>query len=263
LAAERGAQISLVSVTAWKKFYFVSGKLPLKEGEEPSWPESLSELSSYLEKNGLERAAAPRSGPALGIAERLAALGGPSFKIAGLPPQQAVLELASGKRPAALLPEPIATLALSKNPNLKAIASLEEEYARRAGGRPRLPQAGVAASRAFYEKNKAKVHELAFLMKKSEEAFASMGPERAVSFLPEATLDALGRDVVEASFERDPVMVESAWDARGEITAFLCAAAPELCRGGALVPELSGFIPNPEGAGEENLGGAPGERKAP
>jgi NitT/TauT family transport system substrate-binding protein len=242
LAASRGAPVALIAVTAWKKFYFVSLKLELRPGEPPEWPKDLGELSEYLNKNGLELASAPKNNPAQGVLDSLKALGGPSFKVIGLPPQQVILELNTKRRSAAILPEPIVTAALLKNPDLKIIANLEEEYAKKTGGKPRLPHAGVAANRNFISKYPALTDELLLDMKKAASEMEKESPEEMVNLLPESTQNSLGRETLIDSFSRDHVHMETAWEAKGEIEAFVCLTAPSLCVSGKPVPELSGFI---------------------
>ncbi|MDR2349896.1 MAG: hypothetical protein LBF41_04625 [Deltaproteobacteria bacterium] len=242
LAAGRGAPAVLVSVTAWKKFYFVSGKLEFEPGSAPVRPKDLEALSAYLKKKKLTLATAPQNSPAQGIVDKLGALGGPSFELEGLPPQQVLLELATGRRPCALLPEPMATVALSKNPDLGILANLEEEYAKMTKGLPRLPQAGVAVNAAFAAKHPGLVRELATLMRESAEEMKNMSPAEIVSLLPPSVAENLGRENLENSLKRDPIMAVSAADAFGEIEAFLCVATPELCRDGKLDKALDGFV---------------------
>jgi NitT/TauT family transport system substrate-binding protein len=281
-AAARGAGVRLVAVTAWKKFYFVSGPFrgPAGGGEggpgraggrgsgdgagaagtpdgpgaggagagEPAggrngpdgtgerWPQSPGELAELLAAERLPLYAAPQSGPATGILARIAAMGGPSFDARALPMQQVLLELASGRARAALVPEPGASAALARNPSLRIVGSLEDEHARLAGGPGRLPHAGIAADSAFVKEHPGLVRELQEMMVQSAREFAAMPPAEAVGHLPKTLRDAMGEGVLAESLSRDPIRAVNAADAASEIASFLCLAASELCPGGRLDP---------------------------
>ncbi|MDR1041997.1 MAG: hypothetical protein LBR80_17885 [Deltaproteobacteria bacterium] len=254
-AAAMGAAVRLLAVTAWQKFYFVSG--PFKISPQPqaesrrgemarggeAWPASPEQLAKYLADERLPLYTAPQSGPASGALARLASLGGAAFDVRSLPMQQVLLELASGRARAALVPEPGASAALSRNPSLRIVGNLEEELAWLAGGLPRLPHAGVALRAGFADANPELADGLKKLMAESAAEFAAMPPEEAVSHLPKTLIDGMGADVLAASLSRDPIMSVGAADAAPEIMAFLCIAAPELCPDGKLEPSFPrGFI---------------------
>jgi NitT/TauT family transport system substrate-binding protein len=251
-AAARGAGVRILAVTAWRKFYFVSGPFRgpadgeggrggtpgpgTPGGEAGYWPQSPGELASLLASERLPLYAAPQSGPSTGILSRIAAMGGPSFDARALPMQQVLLELASGRARAALVPEPGATAALAKNPRLRIVGSLEDEHARLAGGPGRLPHAGIAADASFVREQPGLVRELQELMGASARELAAMPPEEAVTHLPRALREAVGETVLAESLARDPIGSVNAADAAHEIEGFLCLAAAELCAGGRLDP---------------------------
>ncbi|MDR1164479.1 MAG: hypothetical protein LBO66_01155 [Deltaproteobacteria bacterium] len=237
-AASRGAPVSLVMVTARKKFYFLSVKLPLGENSPPEWPKDLATLASYLEKKGLPLSGAPRNGPAAGILESWPSLGGPRFKFEGLPPTQALLGLARGQSVAALLPEPLATVALSQNPSLAVIANLEEETGRLTGAPPRLPQAGIAVNANFARESPEAVSSLAALLRQEAARLAALSPAEAIAFLPPETIRDLGRENIVASLSRDPIGALDPWEIREEIEFFICLSAPDICSQGALPPSF-------------------------
>ncbi|MDR2461154.1 MAG: hypothetical protein LBE38_10345 [Deltaproteobacteria bacterium] len=235
LAANRGAPVSILAITAWKKFYFISSPLPLEPGAAPRHPKDLMELSQYLQKEKFSLSAAPRNSPAAGVVASLKALGGPAFELSALPPQQVLLELASGKIKAALLPEPMVTVALTKKDDLKVIANLEEEYAKHTGGPKRLPHAGIAVNSRFNEKYPQLVSLLLSDMLKASEELLDMTPEQIVLLLPESTRDNLGTVNLQNSLARDIILTLPAWQVKDEIESFLCVSAPELCQDGKLI----------------------------
>jgi NitT/TauT family transport system substrate-binding protein len=243
-AAAKGAKVELLAVTAWKKFWFLSAPWPGEEGGAgQAYPADPAGLARLLAARGLPLYAAPQSGPATGVLARIASLGGPSFRVESLPLQQVLLELASGRARAALIPEPGVSAALARNPGLRIAGSLEEEHARIAGGPARLPQAGVAADADFARGNPALVEELLALMASGAEACAGLGPEEAARRLPPTLRRNMGDAVLAASLARDPVLSVRASEAEEEIRGFLCVAAPELCEDGSLPAGFpAGFI---------------------
>ncbi|MDR2198417.1 MAG: hypothetical protein LBR53_02980 [Deltaproteobacteria bacterium] len=227
-AAARGAPVRLISVCSWRKFYFVSAPLPLEAGAASRVPKNPAELARYLSGNKLPLPAAPRNSPAAGILAALAQKGGPAFSAEGYPGTQLLLELASGRIDAALLPEPLASAALEKNPALKIVGNLEEEYARAAGGPPELPQAGVAVNRDFAREFPELTVSLMDALKSAGKKLQRLSPEELVRLLPESTRENLGLTALENSFSRDPVRVENAADLALDISRFLKIAAPDL-----------------------------------
>jgi NitT/TauT family transport system substrate-binding protein len=222
-AARRGAPVTLVAVTGWKKFYFISTdpELTGKAAEN-----SLDALAETLRSSGKALAVAPQGSPAIGVLENMAARGGPVFALAPIPPQQLMLEMVRGSRQYALLPEPFVSALLAKNPRLRIVASLEEEFARRFEGLPRLPLTGIAVRTGFAEENPELVQNLVLAMQTAAARLAD-NPKEAAAALPESVRAALGQEVLEASLARDPVQVEPASAVRAEINAFLRLVSPE------------------------------------
>jgi NitT/TauT family transport system substrate-binding protein len=139
-AARRGAPVTVVAVSGWKKFYLVG-----QGGQKVSSPFVWEEIAAELKRRGLPLPVAPRESPAAGILESMARRGGPSFTLAPMPTQQLMLEMLRGKHPWAILPEPLVSALLAKKKAILAPTSLEEEYARRFGGEKRLPWVGMGA----------------------------------------------------------------------------------------------------------------------
>ncbi|MDR2406385.1 MAG: hypothetical protein LBE27_08465 [Deltaproteobacteria bacterium] len=242
-AASKGAPVRLLSVTAWKKFYFISSPLPLDPGKAPRLPKDISELAAYMNKNKIPLPAAPQNSPAEGILNLIAQNGGPAFKVAGYSGQQLVLELLSGKIHTALLPEPMVTSAILKNPALSVVGSLEEELALASGGEARLPHAGIAVNSNFAKDYPRLTWELGHRLKAAGKKLNGLTPTQIVALLPKSTRDALGEKVLVESLGRDLIMVESAKDVAPEVDSFICHTASDLCRDGYLISSFpSDFI---------------------
>jgi NitT/TauT family transport system substrate-binding protein len=237
-AARRGAPITLIAVTAWKKFYFVAAG-----GEEE--PRSLEGMAAALRQKGEPLAVAPRDSPAIGVLEELGRSGGASFTIESMPPQQAMLAMIRGARSCALLPEPLLSVLLDKKTDLRIIASLEEEMARLSGGQARLPLAGIAVRTSLLREDPALVRGLVRAMRKAAEDLAGR-PAEALAVLPQSVRGSFAENVLESSLSRDPLLVIPAQEARREILSFLRLVLPDSFppEGGEL-PEF--FLPWEDG----------------
>lgn len=225
-AALRGAPVTLVAVTAWKKFYFLSTDPEVN---------SLDDLAQVLEKKGEPLVVAPPDSPAYAILNGLTKAGGPKFRVERKIPRQLMLEAMNGSVRHMLVPEPLVTTLLMKRPELKTIACLEEEYSKRAGGTGTLPIAGVAVRTGLLKEDPALVKSLVQAMVDWTSRLTpdSSGNE-VIAVLPKNTLDELGLETVKHSMQRDPVSAVPAWKARNEITAYFSLVYPEAVKNGRL-----------------------------
>lgn len=221
LAARRGAPVTVLAVTGWKKFYLVG------RGMAASKPPTLEDIAAELKRNGMALPVAPRESPAASILEGIALRGGPQFTLAPMPPQQLMLEMLRGKFPYAILPEPMLSALLAKDQTIQVLISLEEEYARRFGGEQRLPWAGIAINKDFAARNPAFVASFIQMLQQAGAELAD-DPKASVDVLPEQTVSLLGRAVLLDSLRRDKVFVLPAHAVKREIEDFLRVALPEL-----------------------------------
>lgn len=217
-AALKGAPVTLVAVTGWKKFYFVAPKAHPATGME--------QLAAELRQTGQPLAVAPQDSPALAILENVRQRGGPGFAIAAMQPQQLMLEMLRGSRRYALLPEPLVSALLAKRPELRAAAGLEEEYSRLYGGQARMPLVGVAVNTHFAEREPETVRDLLAAMRDQADRLAAV-PEEAIAALPENVRKSVGEDIIRASLPRDLILVIPAVSAKEEISAFLRMVLPK------------------------------------
>ncbi|MDR1044296.1 MAG: hypothetical protein LBP33_04145 [Candidatus Adiutrix sp.] len=226
-AAARGAPVSLVAVTGWKKFYFVAAP----DGPEPKRPAGLEELARTLAEKGRPLGVAPRNSPALGLLAEMARRGGPAFTPEPLEAGQLMLEIGRGDRNCGLLPEPLVSALLIKNPNLKIVAGLEEDFARRFGGPDGLPLVGLAVNQRLIEERPELVRSLTPALEAGAAALAGRtGPDLA-ALLPEEVIEALGSEVLVRSLKHDLQRLRPAAGISPEISAYLRLAAPDLYEG--------------------------------
>lgn len=230
-AAKRGAPVTLIAVTAWKKFYFVTSA---KEKIT-----SFEEMMDVLKKTGKPLAVTPQDGPALGVLEAIGKKTGIAFQVAPMPPQQLMLEMIRGARSCALIPEPLLSFLLAKKKDIRIVASMEKTYAKAFGGQARLPLAGIAVNTAFAKAHPEMIRTLLQTMKDAVPRLGAQ-PEAAMAVLPEAVRETLGDDVLKASLSRDLIHVESADEAREAVAVFLKMMLPAL----QARPEKHGAMPS-------------------
>lgn len=218
-AAMRGAPVTLLAVTAWRKFYFLTA--------DPGVT-TLQALSSKLERSGERLAMAPPDSPAFAILNEFTRRGGPRFTISRQAPRQLMLEAARGRVRHLLVPEPLATLLMMKRPELRVVACLEEEYSRQTGGNGMLPVAGIAVRSGLLREHPGEIAGLLQMMMRWADAQTPDTVGKAVAaVLPETTLLELGKEVVLRSLRNDPVRVVPAWAAREDVAAYLAVVFPE------------------------------------
>jgi NitT/TauT family transport system substrate-binding protein len=242
-AAAATAPVTLIEITAWRKFFLISLPLPFKKGADERHPRSVEELVQYSLENGLRLGSSPPNSPMTALLRRL---GGDGLAIDSLPPQQLILELSSGKRSAGMLPEPMASVAALKNPRIAVVGSLEQAYASQFGGPDWQPQAAVAVNRAFLERSPALVASLVEMMGPLAEELAKAGPKEAAAALPLETIEAIGLEALKNSLEREIIKAVPASEIRQDVESFLRQAAPELYQEGAAAPPESLFLPKGE-----------------
>lgn len=215
-AAMRGAPITLVAVTAWKKFHFLTMDPEVN---------NLVELSRTLSRTDALLAVAPSDSPAFAILDDFRLKGGPGFAVSRHIPRQLMLGALRGDMRHMLLPEPLATQMMMKIPGLRRIACLEEEYSRLTGGEGLLPVGGIAVRTALLEERPEIIARLVEVMTK----WTHLLPDalETLSVLPETTLRELGQEVICQSLAHDPVRCIPAWDARREVLAYLSIVYPE------------------------------------
>ncbi|MDR2301214.1 MAG: hypothetical protein LBF38_04150 [Deltaproteobacteria bacterium] len=241
-AAARGAPVSLVAVTVWRKFYFISAPLPGVEGSEAAHPKDVSELLSLAAKNNLTVTLSPQNSPQGNLLDELKNVHG-AFPTQSLPPQQLILELIKGQRAIALMPEPMASLAVSKDPKLKIIGSLEEQYSKDFGGDGYLPQAGVAVNLNLAKNQPQLVSSLIGLMTQTVSELDGKPVSDKIALFPPEVLKAVGPEVLAASLTLEPLIIKSAHEVKDRINDFLRMAAPDAVSSDRAIPATFFFDP--------------------
>jgi NitT/TauT family transport system substrate-binding protein len=236
-AARRGAPITLVAVTAWRKFWCVAADkeaadaaLALQDDEKPGrgpgQPAVSKALAAYLAEHKIPLAVVPQDSPAIPVLEDFAKYG-LEFQLAPMAPQPLMLEITRGTRKYAILPEPFVSVLKSRVPDLQILANLEDEYGCLKGGDPGLPLVGIAVHRRLAEENPKLVEELLRLMQEAVTLYTDR-PEAAAALLPQEVRDTLSHAALVSSIINDTVRMTPAGEARARIFNFLALAlSPE------------------------------------
>jgi len=211
------APVQMLLVSGWRKFYLISRNPTLH---------ALADLSDH------ELAHAPPGSPGVSVLKALLTKEEANIRFRGLEPRQLALMLLEGKIDSALVPEPLLTSLLLKDPNLFIIANLEDIYGERTQGPRRMPLAGMAVNRHTAVRHPEIIaHILAVV--EAEGKGLREDPLAGVDALPEAFSAFIPKEMVRASLVRDLVHVESAWAAREEVLRYLNILMPGWAQGPA------------------------------
>lgn len=226
-ARARGGPVVLVAVTGWRKMSILT-RDPAVHSVDDLWGKPLP--------------FAPFGSPAVPALTALTPDGAQPPVFQPNEPRQLAARLAAGEISTVLLPEPLVTLVLRKNPDLRVLACLEDLHARRHGGPARLPWAGIAVHEQILREHPDFVTDLVSAMKEAAAGLRD-NPRLAASALPGEFSEFIPADVVAASLERDIILVESACDVVPELREFLGLVTPELRNEKGEIPILeSAFI---------------------
>ena len=228
-AALRGAPVSLVAVTGWRKFYVLS----------MDDVAGLDELTALLKARGESLAIAPPDSPALAILDDMARRGAALPDLTRLPPNQLALDVLRGGIRHCLVPEPLVSMLLTRAPGLRVVAGLEKEHARYTGGSGFLPVAGIAVHRDLMRSEPELVRSLVRLMTGAGPVLATDREATLRSLPPEIRRES-GDDVIRRSLERDVIRVVPAGECRQEIMDYLNMVLPEASRSREFPPD---FLP--------------------
>jgi len=214
-AARRGAPIQLACVSGWKKFHFLTTRPDIHTFED------IAKLP-----RGTEIASAPPHSPGVAVLRSVEGKGLPAFSYAPHEPKQLALKAVQGSADLLLLPEPLVTVLLKKKPELRVVASVEEEYGRLTGTDPVLPIAGIAVNTNTLKQHPELANRIREAMRKQEKALMT-NPAAGLETLPPEFETFIPRPIVEASLERDVIRVRTAREAEAQIRDYLSMLLPK------------------------------------
>ncbi|MUM77747.1 hypothetical protein GKC30_08880 [Pseudodesulfovibrio sp. F-1] len=229
-AALRGAPVRLVCVTGWKKFFFLTSRADIASFED------ILRLPAHT-----EIASAPPHSPAVAVLRALEGAGLPRFNYAQHEAGQLSLKAMRGDADLLLLPEPLVTALLAKMPELRVVASVEEEYGRLTGGEPLLPIAGIAVNTATLARHPGLDRLLEEALRRQEPALL-INPEEGLAALPAEFDQFIDPEIVRASLARDVIRVRSAAESEAMIRDYLGMVFPESVGPDGVIALPEGFF---------------------
>lgn len=226
MAAKRGAPVSVIAITGWRKFYIIT---------------------SRKDYNGIESlrnrtvAYAPPGSPGIAIFNKIIKGRIEGIKLQPSQGKELQMMMLCGKADTAILPEPLVSMLLLKNPDLRVVESLEELYGRERGTPPLMPLAGFAVNRNTAEKYPE-------IVKAIQESIIRNSLElkdkklEAVKYLPEYFEKDISPEVALRSLDRDVILSKRGTDCADEINDYLKTAAPGLLDANGNPDLDSGFL---------------------
>ena len=211
-ARKRGAPVTLLAVTGWRKNFILSTNPDLRR------------LEDFV---GRTLPFTPMGSPAVPVMKAL--LGKDADQVAFQPQEarQLSMLLIRGAYDSALAPEPLVTMMLEKVPNLRVVFNLEEEYGKRTGHPPRMPIAGIAVNSKTAALYPEKIKALLGILREEGRRLTAH-QELAPEALPDDFTNFVPRELVRASLERDRILVEPASNVELELVDYFKLVAPEL-----------------------------------
>lgn len=220
-AALQGAPVTLLVVSGWRKFYFLS--------RDPGD----ANLAALANK---DIPFTPPGSPAAPVMRKLESLGLPAMNYQPYEPRRLALALSAGLIDRALAPEPLVSRLLSKNPDLRIVASLEDEYGRLCGGPARMPIAGLAVNRKTIKQHPKLIRRLVeIICRKGRQA--AQAPDRGLSCLPPQFEKFISKQEVERSLQRDLILALPGLEAKSELRQYLTLLLPGGEKDFAALPE--------------------------
>lgn len=211
-AKSRGAPVSVLAVSAWRKFYLIT--------REP-------DVTGFDALAGKKVVYTPMGAPSAAILTSLMGRGLPAFQLSGMEPKALALSIMDHRIDTCVAPEPLVSDLLSRIPDLRAAACLEETYGRLTGHPPRTPVAGLAVNTEHAKKNPEMIRRLITVLKE-ESALISKDPERYFTILPSVFYKFISPEQLSASLERDVILTLPAYEVEGEIKDYLKIIQPGL-----------------------------------
>lgn len=223
-AALRGAPVSILVISGWRKFYFLT--------RNPA-DRDISSLEGQVVPY------TPVSSPAVPVMRSLTAKGAPDMHFQPFEPQRLALALSSGAEQRALAPEPLVSTLLAKAPELRILGSLEDLYGRLTGGEARMPIAGLAVNRHTARRYPGLVDKLKEIMRRRAQT-VNRSPDKGLEFLPPEFREYVPRGMAQSSLARDIILVLGASQAEPELRAYLTLLLPGGAKDLAALPQ--GFL---------------------
>jgi NitT/TauT family transport system substrate-binding protein len=235
-AALRGAPVRLLAVTSWRKFSILTRRPGVATVDDLAGPGGPKDARIRV-------AVAPPQSPALPVLRELEKHGLPRLAYAPHEPRQAMLEAINGDLDTLLLPEPLATVLLNRDPRFRILVQLEDLYGELTGHEPLLPMAGVAVHARLAKERPAFVSALRDAVLAAGAEIAA-DPDLGVAALPEAFEKFVDKPTVRRSLGRDRLLARSAGESRAAVLRYLAMVLPEAVKADGTSNLPDGFFWN-------------------
>lgn len=215
-ARNAGAPIRILAISGWRKWAIIA------RGKGQSLPELLRSDQPFM------LPAAPPASPGEMLLEHLLAVDGIVLRAEPNEPRQLMLKLLGGRVDMALLPEPMLSAMLAKDPSLSIVTSIEELYSKRHGGKQRVPWAGFAIHENLIRSQPDLPAKLVAVLTTAATRLASSSHEQIAAVWPDELCEHVPRDMLLTALPRELILVERACDVEEEIKSFLAIVNPDL-----------------------------------
>lgn len=213
VARLRGAPVKMIVFTSFRKFYILTS----------------STAVSWRDLDGTTAAYAPPGSPAFHLLEKVMDKTHVRVKLEPYQGRELELLMASGKIKTAVLPEPVATLILSGNSEIRVLANVEELFCSVTGSAERIPVAGIAVNEKTAGLYPEKIAALQGIIV-NRSAILERDGGKAARYFPEYFYKYIPPEIVEKSLERDIISAEKGGDMERELSGYLYAVHPEMFR---------------------------------
>lgn len=215
-ARNAGAPIRVLAISGWRKWAILS------RHRELNWAELARQKQPFVLPS------APPSSPGQLLLEQLLAAEGIVLRAEPHEPKQLMLKLLSKRVDTALLPEPMLSAMLAKDPTLSIIATVEELYVRQHGGDQRVPWAGFAIHDQLIAEYPELPAKLAELLTTTAEHLTTLPSAQIAAVWPDELCEFVPRDMLVAALPRELILVKKAYEVEDEIKTFLAMVNPDL-----------------------------------
>ncbi len=212
LARSKGAPVRIMLVSGWRKFFIISTR---------------KSITSIDDLKGTKLAYAPPGSPAIPVLRFILKKRAADIQMQPCQGRELHMLLASGRVDAALIPEPIVSMLILKNPSIRVIANLEALYGDAAGTDRIMPIAGFAVNENTAARYPEKISRLAEIILETGK-YLDENSQKAHEFFPGYFGTHIPAEVIRESLKRDIFLVKKAGDVKKEIHDYFSIVNPSI-----------------------------------
>lgn len=225
IARMNGAPVQMIVFTSFHKFYILSS----------------AKISRWEQLAGSKVAYAPPGSPAFALMQAVMNTASAELILEQYQGRELELLMASGRIKTAVLPEPLVTLMLSKNRELKVVANVENLFCSVIGLSSSVPVAGIAINENTARMYPGKVAEFQKIILNRSEILKGEG-KKAARYFPEYFQNYMPLTIVEQSLGRDTISAEKGSDVKNHLGIYLKAIYPEIFKNTDMTDWCGSFL---------------------